>query len=52
MTGALVALGTSIVAYRTGLLPRWLALTGFLAAPLLLFAVLFFPLFLWRGCSR
>ena len=47
MTGALVALGTSIVAYRTGLLPRWLALTGFLAAPLLLFAVLFFPLFLW-----
>jgi hypothetical protein len=47
MTGALVALGTSIVAYRTGLLPRWLAFTGFLVAPLLLFAVLFFPLFLW-----
>lgn len=47
MTGALVALGTSIVAHRTGLLPRWLALTGFVVAPLLLFAVLFFPLFLW-----
>lgn len=47
MTGALVALGTSIVAYRTGLLPRWLALTGFLVAPILLLAVLFFPLFLW-----
>lgn len=47
MSGALVALGTSIVAYRTGLLPRWLALVGFVVAPLLLFAVLFFPLFAW-----
>ena len=47
MTGALVALATSIVAYRTGLLPRWLALAGFLVAPFLLFAVFFFPLFVW-----
>ncbi len=47
MTGALVAMATSIVAYRTGLLPRWLALAGFLVAPFLLFAVFFFPLFVW-----
>ncbi len=47
MTGALVALATSIVAHRTGLLPRWLALAGFLVAPALLFAVFFFPLFVW-----
>jgi hypothetical protein len=47
MTGALVALATSIVAYRTGLLPRWLALVGFLVAPTLLFAVFFIPLFVW-----
>lgn len=47
MTGALVALATSIVAYRTGLLPRWLALAGFLVAPSLLFAVFFFPLVVW-----
>jgi hypothetical protein len=47
MTGALVALATSIVAYRTGLLPRWLALVGFVVAPLLLFTVFFFPLFAW-----
>jgi hypothetical protein len=47
MAGALVALATSIVAYRTGLLPRWLALAGFLVAPALLFAVFFIPLFVW-----
>jgi hypothetical protein len=47
MTGALVALATSIVAYRTGLLPFWLALAGFLVAPALLFAVFFIPLFIW-----
>jgi len=47
MAGGLVALATSIVAYRTGLLPRWLALAGFVVAPLLLFTVFFFPLFAW-----
>jgi hypothetical protein len=47
MSGALVALATSIVAHRTGLLPRWLALVGFLVAPILLFAVFFVPLFVW-----
>jgi hypothetical protein len=30
-------------------LPRWLALVGFLVAAVLLFAVFFFPLFLWMA---
>jgi hypothetical protein len=47
MSGALVALGTSIVAHRTGLLPRWLSLAGFLVAAALLLAFLYFPLFVW-----
>ncbi len=47
MSGALVALGTSIVAHRTGLLPRWLSLAGFVVAALLLFAAFYFPLFIW-----
>jgi hypothetical protein len=47
MTGALVALATSIVAHRTGLLPRWLALAGFVVAAVLLFAIFFLPLFVW-----
>jgi len=47
MSGALVALGTSIVAHRTGLLPRWLSLAGFVVAAALLFAVFYFPLFVW-----
>ena len=32
---------------RPGLLPRWLALAGFIVAPLLLFAIFFLPLFVW-----
>ena len=47
MAGALVALATSIVAHRTGLLPRWLALAGFFVAAALLLAVFYFPLFVW-----
>lgn len=47
MAGALLVLATSIVAYRTGLLPRWLALAGFVVAPILLFTIFFLPLFLW-----
>ncbi len=47
MAGALLVLATSIVAYRTGLLPRWLALAGFIVAPLLLFSIFFLPLFVW-----
>jgi hypothetical protein len=47
MAGALLVLATSIVAHRTGLLPRWLALAGFVVAPILLFTIFFLPLFLW-----
>jgi hypothetical protein len=47
MTGALLVLATSIVAYRTGLLPRWLSLAGFVVAPALLFTIFFLPLFVW-----
>ena len=47
MAGALLVLATSIVAYRTGLLPRCLALAGFIVAPLLLFSIFFLPLFVW-----
>ena len=49
MSGALVALGTSIVAHRTGLLPRWLSLAGFVVAAVLLFAAFYFPLFVWAA---
>jgi hypothetical protein len=35
------------VAHRTGLLPRWLALAGFVVAPVLLLAIFFLPLFAW-----
>jgi hypothetical protein len=47
MAGALLVLATSIVAHRTGFLPRWLALAGFVVAPILLFTIFFLPLFLW-----
>jgi hypothetical protein len=49
MTAGLVVLATSIVALRTPVLPRWAALTGFVVAPVLLFAIFFFPLFVWLG---
>lgn len=47
MTAGLVVLATSIVALRTPVLPRWAALAGFVVAPALLFAIFFFPLFVW-----
>lgn len=47
MAGALLVLATSIVAYRTGVLPRGLALAGFVVAPLLLLAIFFVPVFVW-----
>lgn len=47
MAASLLVLATSIVAGRTGLLPTWLALAGFVVAPLLLFAIFFLPLFAW-----
>jgi hypothetical protein len=47
MAGALLVLVTSIVAHRTGLLPPWLALGGFVVAAVLLFAIFFLPLFVW-----
>ena len=47
MAGGLLVLATSIVAGRTGLLPRWLALAGFVVAPVLLLAIFFLPLFVW-----
>ena len=49
MTGAMLVFATSIVSLRTLVLPRWLALVGFLVAAVLLFAVFFFPLFLWMA---
>jgi hypothetical protein len=47
MTAALLVLATSIVALRTGILPRWTGLAGFVVAAVMLFAVFFFPLFAW-----
>jgi hypothetical protein len=47
MAGALLVLATSIVAGRTGLLPRWLVLAGFVVAPVLLFAIFLVPLYVW-----
>jgi hypothetical protein len=47
MSGALLVLAASIVAHRTGILPRWLALAGFVVAPVLLLAIFFLPLFVW-----
>jgi len=49
MAAALLVLATSIVGLRTLVLPRWTALAGFVVAPVLLFAVFFFPLFVWLG---
>lgn len=44
MFGAIAMIdATSIVALRTGVLPRWLAWLGFLCTVVLLFAAVFFP---------
>jgi hypothetical protein len=47
MSGAILVLATSIIGLRTGILPRWTALAGFVVAAVLLFAVLFVPIFVW-----
>ena len=47
MVAALLVFAVSVIALRTLVLPRWLALVGFVVAPLMLFAVFFFPLFVW-----
>ena len=47
MAGALLVLATSIVAHKTGFLPGWLALGGFVVAAALLFAIFYLPLFVW-----
>jgi hypothetical protein len=45
--GALVVWGTSVIALRTGLLPRWFAWLGFLVGLSQLFGMFFFPFFAW-----
>jgi hypothetical protein len=47
IVSALVVWGTSAVALRTGLLPRWYARVGVLVGIVQLFAFLFFPFFVW-----
>jgi len=47
MSAAILVLATSIVGLRTGVLPRWTALSGFVVAAVLLFAVFFIPIFVW-----
>ncbi|MGH2995933.1 MAG: hypothetical protein ACRDON_06145 [Gaiellaceae bacterium] len=49
MVAALLVVAASIVALRTALLPRWSALSGFLVAAAQLFAIFFFPIFVWLG---
>jgi hypothetical protein len=45
MTGGVVAFATSAAAWAT--LPRWVAVTGIVAGVVMLFAVFFFPAFLY-----
>lgn len=45
--GALVVWATSAVAFRTGLLPRWFAWVGVLVGVICLFAIFFFPAFVY-----
>jgi hypothetical protein len=47
MSAAILVLATSIIGLRTSVLPRWTALAGFVVAAVLLFAVLFVPIFVW-----
>ena len=43
MVASLLVLATSLVALRTGVVPRWLAWVGLVVAPITFFAPLFFP---------
>lgn len=47
IVSALVVWGTSAIALRTGLLPRWYARLGILVGLIQLFAFFFFPVFVW-----
>jgi hypothetical protein len=47
VVSALVVWGTSAVALRTGLLPRWYARLGILVGVVQLFGLFFFPFFAW-----
>jgi len=47
IVSALVVWGTSVVALRTGVLPRWYARFGILAGVVQLFGFFFFPFFVW-----
>jgi hypothetical protein len=47
IVSALVVWGTSTIALRTGMLPRWYARLGILTGLIQLFAYFFFPFFAW-----
>jgi hypothetical protein len=47
IVSAVVVWGTSAVALRTGLLPRWYGRLGILAGVVQLFGFFFFPFFVW-----
>jgi len=47
VVSSLVVWGTSAVALRTGLLPRWYARLGILTGVVQLFGFFFFPFFVW-----
>src|SRR6266542_3034039 len=49
VAGALVVWATSAVALRTGLLPRWFGWLGILVGIIQLFAIFFFPVFVYWG---
>jgi hypothetical protein len=49
MTAALVLWAASVLAIRTGVLPRWFGWVGLLAGVILLAAFLFVPVFLLWG---
>jgi hypothetical protein len=44
---AVVVWGTSALALRTGVLPRWFGIVGIVAGVSMLFGIFFFPFFAW-----
>jgi len=49
IVGALAVWGTSVVALRTGVLPRWFAWLGILVGIVQLLAIFFIPVFIYWG---
>jgi hypothetical protein len=49
MVAALLVFATSLLALRLLAFPRWMGYAGFVVAPLLLLAILFFPIFVLWG---